>query len=201
MEQHYLVPQQHTGPSKDLEHTVTAESLEDAEDWFIDAKNRMLDVNNWKNYAATFSTAFMLADSHGKPVSRSVHRGDHIRIDIPGPGPAAGGGYDWVLIESVEYDDYPDDERETFAMRVHPVADPAMGNGGATAHFFSEQASSTFVVERMGKYLKASYHGRNEEINKEGSVLDNVRNSLVGFTAWLGMSDAQWASLIKGFLE
>lgn len=200
MEQHYLVPQQYTGPAKDFEHQVLAESAEDAADWFVDAKDRMLDVNKWKDYATAFSAAFRLTDAHGKEVNRRAHKGDHIKIDIPGPGPAAGGGYDWVLVEAIEYDDYPDDDRETFAMRVHPVADPANSNGDV-AHFFSEQASSTFVIERIGTQLRASYHGRNETLNTDAGILDKVRNSLVGMTAWAGMSDAQWNSLIKGFIE
>ncbi|MCW3122124.1 MAG: hypothetical protein JWQ38_1616 [Flavipsychrobacter sp.] len=200
-ENHYLVPTQHEGLEKNIEHHVTARSQEDAEDWFVDAKERLLDVNNWKRYATTVSAEFRLTDAHGKAVSRHAHKGDHIRIDIPGPGPEAGGGFDWVQIEAIEYDDYPDIDMETLALRVRPSENPMDKKHEETAHFFSSDATSTIVIERRATQLSARYYGRNEVANMDAGIIDKVRNLAVAAGAWLGMSDAQWGSLMKGLLE
>lgn len=200
---HYLVPAQKEGIKKDIQHSVVARSVEDAEEWFVDVKNRLLDVNHWEHYSKLTSVEFRLTDAHGKNVNRRAHRGDHLRIYIPGPGPSSGDGYDWVVIEAIEYDDYPDDDHEAFAMRVRPSSDPHKHSGNGDAHFFSSDATSTFVIERTGTHLSAHYHGRNETANTDDdtSLFDKARNTGVALGAWLGLSDAQCVSLIKGLLE
>ncbi|MES2702366.1 MAG: hypothetical protein V4649_06995 [Bacteroidota bacterium] len=199
-DKHYLVPKQKEGIEKNFAHTVTARTVADAEDWFVDAKNRLLDINHWKQSSEHLSAEFRLTDSHGKPVSRHAHKGDYIRIDLPGPGPVTGDGFDWVLVEAIEYDDYPDEHRETFAIRVRPADNPTVKKND-TAHFFSSDATSTFVIERKGKQISALYHGRNEVPNMDVNMIDKARNAAVALGAWLGMSDVQWTGLIKGLLE
>jgi hypothetical protein len=179
-ESHYLVPHQQQGLEKNLEHGIISDSIEDAEDDFVDAKDRLLDVNNWTKYSEINSIGIRLKDSHGKETSRHARRGDHIRIDMPA------GGFNWVVIEAIEYDDYPDQGMETFAIRVRPSENPMMkqADGENTRH----ETTGTFVIERRGRRLFASYHGRNEP----GTRADNV---------WMGLDDAQWAGLVKGFAE
>jgi len=198
---HYLVPAQQEGIEKNIEHTVTADTVEEAEDWFVDGKERLLDVNNWKRYSVSLSAEFSLTEQSGRSVDRVARKGDHIRIDIPGPGSEAGDGFDWVVIEAIEYDDYPDLDMETIAMRVRPSTNPADTTNENTAHFFTADSTSTFVVERRGVKVAAKYYGRNEVPNTDGGVVDKVRNAGVAVTAFLGMSDAQWTSLVKGLIE
>lgn len=198
---HYLVPAQEEGIEKNIAHSITAATVQEAEDWFVDGKERLLDVNNWKRYSVSVSAEFRLTDHNGKPANRVARKGDHIKIDIPGPGSEAGSGFDWVVIEAIEYDDYPDEDMETIAMRVRPAENPTDRTETGIAHFFSDSATSTFVVERTGKKVAAKYYGRNESANIEGGVVDKVRNTGVAIGAWLGMSDAQWTSLVKGLIE
>lgn len=196
-----LVPEQTKGIKKDLLHSITAEDEEDAEDMFLIAKDRLLDINNWKEHSTKPSAVFQLTDSHGKEVSRKAHMGDYLKIDIPGPGPKTGDGYDWVKIEELVYDDYPDEHIESIGMRVRPVASPVSPSED-TAHFFDENATSTFIIERRNKKLIAAYHGRNEVTNNETeTTVDNIRNTVVGLHAKLGFSDAQWDGLISGFIK
>ena len=85
-------------------------------------------------------------------------------------------------------------------MKVRPCGDPrsAVTN---TAHFFGEDASSTFLIERNGDKVTAFYHGRNEVPNTSTPKWgDNVRNALVASGAIVGLSEAQWSALCKGFL-
>ncbi len=192
---HYLVPEQQQGLHKHMEYTIITGNSEDAEDCFVDAKERLLDVNNWNKFTAINGGAFRLKDTHGREISRHARKGDHIRIDIPGNN-SQGDGYDWVAIEAIEYDDYPDVDIETFAMRMRPCISPVNRGDEEIADSRSNGATSTFVIERRGKRLVTAYYGRNEGGDMETSVIYNTLNS-----AWLGLSDAQWASLIAGILE
>ncbi len=189
MEPHYLVPEQQEGPAKDIFHIGKAASNDDAEDWFVDAKNRMLSINHWNEHAPTFPFAVCLTDVYGKPVNRSAHKGDHIRMDVPD----AAGKYGWVSIDAIAYDDYPDEDKETYAIRMHSVSEPGL-QGEVAAAFVREDASSTMVIIRTGKQMKVLYHGRNapEEL---------LASDLPGANAWQAVTDVQWAGLIHSFIE
>jgi hypothetical protein len=195
------IPDQHHGARKDFKHTYTAESIDDAEELFILAKDRLLNVNKWDKTAASASATFTLTDHTGHDVSRNAHKGDYIRINIPGPGSITGEGYDWVKIEAITYDDYPDENTESIVLQVRPAPAPINTNTDV-AHFFKDEATSTFDIERHGRLLIARYYGRNEVPNTDAEkTMDVIRNTAVAAGAILGLSDAQWNSLLKGFLN
>ena len=74
--------------------------------------------------------------------------------------------------------------------------------GESAAHFFKEDATSSFVIHRKGNKVTASYHGRNEVPNTDtDKTIDNIRNSMVAMGALAGLSELQWSRIIKGFLS
>lgn len=194
-------PPQTEGIEKNIEETTEMENIEDAEDLFVIAKNRLLHVNDWHKVSTTIPSDFTIVDRHGEKLDRAVHKGDYIIIKIPAPGNNAGEGKDWVFVEALEYDDYPDDNREMIAMRLRPVQNPQSSDEDV-AHFFTGNASSTFVVERIGRKIIAYYYGRNEKPNTDTEKLsDTIRNLAVAAGAMLGFSDVQWKELLQGFLR
>ena len=196
-----IPPEQNEGIKKDIEEHVSFEDLEDAEEMFVIAKERLLSINDWHKVSETIKARFQIIDHQGHPVHRHVHKGDIISIDIPGPGTIAGEGKDWVEAEAIEYDDFPDNQRESIALRLRPVPNPTASDK-SVAHFFTEAATSTFIIERKGNTVTARYHGRNEKPNtKTDNLIDKVRNALVGVSAILGFSDIQWDGLLQGFLK
>ena len=195
------IPDQRHGAKKDLKHSFTAESVDDAEEFFIIAKDRLLDVNKWDKTADSASATFCLTDHQGRELHRKAHKDDYIRINIPGPGAETGGGYDWVRIEAIVYDDYPDENSESIVMQVRPAQSPVDGHP-SVAHFFTDEATSTFDIERHGKMLIARYYGRNEIPNTDTeSVTDTIRNTAVAAGAMLGLSEVQWGGLLRGFIS
>jgi len=193
-------PEQTGGVSKDFEETLLLETTEDAEDMFVLAKERLLQVNSWHEVSTSFKSKFVLTDRQGHELHRSAHKGDFISIDIPAPGSNAGDGQDWVMVDLVAYDDYPDENREQIALRLRPVSNP-LNNDSSVAHFFTDDATSTFIIERKQHMLVARYAGRNEKPNVDTETLtDTVRNIAVAVGAILGFSDLQWKGLLKGFL-
>ncbi len=199
-EQHYLIPTQEEGQEKDITHSILTKTIADAEDWFVDAKERLLDVNNWKKFSGIADASFKLTDSHGRAVNRRARKGDHIRIDIPEQGVDMDGGFYWAVIEAIEYDDYPDEDAETFAIRVRPSSNPMRRDD--ISDIFGNVATSTFVIGRAGKILNSGYHGRNEQGDLElVSITGYTSTASLVTSAWLGLSDAQCAELVIGFME
>jgi len=167
---HYLVPDQFLGFENNIEHSIHYCNTEDAEDNFVGAKEQLLDVNNWFKHIGP-GAGFELVDAHHKTLHRKAHKADHIKMQSSAYAPI------FILVEDIEYDDYPDEGRETFAMRLKPGIDQGPQNGNIASN-----ATITIVIDRSLKKLTASYHGRNEA------------------TSWLGLSDGQWGSLVKGLV-
>ncbi|SMC89484.1 hypothetical protein [Pedobacter africanus] len=193
------VPPQYTGSEMDAVEKIELASEAEAIHFFQTVKERLLDVNHWKEIAGGASSDFFLTDGEGHPVQRKATGGDHIRIDIPGPGPQTGGGYDWVTIEEIKAQ--VTDDTEVLSMTARPSANP-LADSQDTAHFLTDEATSTFQVKRIGHTIYAEEHGRNEVTNTDTeNTLDNIRNTFVGWGAKAGFSYPQWKALVKGLLN
>ncbi len=191
------IPTQHTGKHLDLDAKVVLPDEEEARDFFQVARDRLLDVNHWFDIAEIPVSTFVLTDPYGgEAVKSRPSVNDKIRIDIPGPGPVTGDGYDWVAIEDIsEVTD------AMCSLTLRPTNNP-LKQSEDTAHFFKNAATSTLIVERSGREVIARYHGRNEVTNTDtDSIVDNTRNAAVGIGAKLGLSYPQWESLIKGLIK
>jgi hypothetical protein len=197
-----LVPEQDKGGKTDTAHTIHFKKEQEAKNFFLVAKQRLQDVNRWHEIAGTFTAGFQLLDESGHEVSRLAKTGDYFQINIPAPGPGAGDGYDWVRVELMEEQAGSSAEEEAFGLRVRPAAPPANHGGEEVAHFFKDDATSSFLVERKGTAITAAVRGRNEVPNASSDKpLDMVRNAVVGIGAILGLSNPQWKSLVKGILK
>lgn len=190
------IPQQKRGAQKDIQHSVTAPSSEDAKVQYENVLNRLKNVNSWHHYAGETGAKFQLADNNGQPIQRDAHEKDLIQIDIPGPSSATD-EYDWVMINEMK--STIEEDGEAFFMSLQPVAAPGSDH---TTHFFKEDASSNFLLKRINNDITLNYYGRNEIPNMDSPTLaDKARNLLVGAGAILGFSDKQWAELVKGILN
>jgi hypothetical protein len=195
-----LVPENKEGKAVDIEQTITEESLQEAITMFRLAYSRLIYPAIWKNLAGAGTASFSIWRAGSHEVQRHVQVNDYLRIDIPGPGPSAGDGYDWVRVETLQENIIPHTD-ESFVMRLRACANPENPDSG-TAHFFSEEATSTFILKRVGMTVTFSYHGRNEKPNtSEVETVDKIRNKLVATGAVAGLSEVQWTALLKGILQ
>jgi hypothetical protein len=197
---HALIPEPIKGKQTDLKETVTLASKEDAVQTYKQACEKMLNPSLWHPLAGKLSAIFTVTDHNGEPVNELAGKGRYLQIDIPGPGPKAGQGFDWVQIELIVNESNPEAAEEYAGMKVRACSHPKIVSTD-TAHFFQDQATSSFVIERKGNTVNACYYGRNEIPNTEtGNTLDKIRNSLVASGAMAGLSEAQWSALLKAFL-
>lgn len=189
-----IVPPKHTGASSSTEAHIECSTREEAINAYLQARSRLLDINRWHIYAGS-KTVFTLTEPSGLPVDHSPEMGELIKIEIP-----AGGTY-WVMIE--EYVETIDRQRDNdlFAFRVRPTQDPA-SDEEAPAHFFTDEATSTFLIQRAGTKITAAEKGRNEVPNLEADKFtDKVKNFVIGTAASLGFSKIQWKPLMEGILK
>lgn len=193
------IPQQSNGHSTDDESAVELKGVYEAIELYKIARNRLLDINRWGDFSGFLSASFELTDPSGHTIlDRPPQEGDYFKIKIPAPEPIQ--EFDWVRVEKIE--EVEDEQRQEICIRVRPSADPASSDQ-AVQHFFTDEATSSFVVVRDGNVVKAEVHGRNEQPNLEhaASVGDGIRNAVVSSGAMMGGSGIQWKKLIEGILR
>lgn len=194
-----LAPAQRTGFEKNIVHTTGFDTPEAARGFYPVARQRLLDVNRWRDHCQESGGTFVLHDATGQRMDRPAEVGDFFQIDIPGPGPAAGDGYDWVRVEAL--DETTDAEGQRTAMRVRPAPSPR-NDSPDVAHFLADSATSTFFVEQRGTTVTAGVLGRNERPNTATeSLVDKVRNAAVTVGAKAGLADVQWQNLVAGLVR
>lgn len=192
-----LVPPQLVGSQMDAVEERKLNTLIQAQDFFAAAEKRLLAVNEWGKISGL--SDFKVFTPDGKEAMRSAQKGDFIRIDIPGPGPLSGDGFDWVMVEEIKSEHGGD--QEMISMCVRPCPSP-LNKDKEVAHFLKNHATSTFIIRRDRITVWAEEHGRNEQANvSDGNLIDRARNLVVGFSAKLGLSYPQWKLLVKGLLD
>jgi len=195
------IPQQHEGSQTDVIEFADCENQQKAHELFMLAKTRLKDVSNWHTFAGPGSSKFTLTDTKGEPLYRMVEKEDHFYIDLPAPSTLAGNGFDWVRVQSVDEVDDANAESEYIAITVRPVTNPRHPTE-EIAHFYGENSTSTFIVERYLNHVSAAVHGRNETINTDHTgIYDTIRNTIIALTARAGISGPQWKAFVKGLLN
>jgi hypothetical protein len=195
------LPPQQTGRQTDFIHEKKFDNLEAAHKAFQLAAGRMLSVNNWHVYAGAGSAKFSLCNNEGDEVEVMAEEGLFVSIDMPAPGPDAGDGLEWVIIEKLVSEGSAHTAEEYVLMTVRPVPDPRKANA-EVAHFYKEVSTNTFIVRRDGLMLSAGAHGRNETPNNEQVDLhDKIRNTAIALMARVGLSGPQWKKLVEGVIE
>lgn len=194
-----IVPLQYAGTKIEVDATVELKNIDEAKAFYNVAKSRLLQVNNWHNVAGIISAKFQLIDASGNEADRHAAKNDFLKVDIPGPGSTEGGGYDWVLVEMLN--EVSDGENESIGFRVRPCNNP-FGNKNETAHFYSEEATSNFIVIREGVNIIAWVVDHNLKPNDNAeSLVDKLRDTAVGIGAISLFSKIQWQGLVDGIVK
>ena len=194
------IPEHHDGVEVNVEDSVELSNEDEAKRFFRVVRDRLLNVNQWKDWAGALSAGFQLTDGEGKQIDTLPQKGNFFKIDIPAPGIASGEGYDWVQVEEVKEE--AEKNSEFVTVRVRPAPSP-VNEKKDVAHFYSDEATSNFIVRREGKTVTAGVYGRNEKPNvkKSDSVIDKIRNAVVGTGGVSGFAKLQWKALVSGLLK
>ena len=194
-----IVPEQQTGSDIESEATTVINDGIDPKTFYDQARQRLLNVNGWHELAGTLSAKFQAVDPGGKEVERPVEKGDYMRINIPGPGNKAGDEYDWVRVEEIQ--EIEDNDMQSIGFRVRPTNNP-LSDDDSTAHFYNDSGTSNFIITREGYKITASIIDRNLSPNtKPDSLIDKIRDAIVGAGAVAGFSKIQWQTLADGLVE
>jgi len=194
-----IIPEQFKGQALEVEASQVSDTETAAQSLYELAKKKLFSVNDWHEIVAGLTARFQIVDQDGNEVSRKVNKGDYLRINIPGPGNKEGDGYDWVVVEELK--EINKEDFQSAGFRVRPTENP-FGKKNETAHFYSNETTSSFIITRENVTVVSWIVDRNMKPNTESeSVVDKVRDVMVGVSGIAGFSKVQWQGLADGLLE
>lgn len=159
---------------------------EEAEKAFSKSVEKLFNVEKWSKLPGIASRFELYGKDGAKKSSKEPAVGDHLRILIPGPMPE-----NWVEIIDIKKSE------NVASFTVKPDMDPQEKYEKDVEHFFSDNARSTFKVERKGKVLEGSEIGENEGINNDGIKAGErkVINTIAAEAGWGIFQEIQWRKL------
>jgi hypothetical protein len=195
------VPEQQKGSFHDTESIRTTKENESTIDNYKVLKDRLMSVNYWNYYAKGIGADFKLHDAEGNLKMRLPEKDDFIRIDIPGPGNFEARGFDWVRITNIHEKQFDDgDISEFLLLECKPSTIPGKTNTH-TAHFYTEEATSTIIITRGLNFIKLGVYGRNESPNMDANIADQARNLAIALGGMVGISKIQWKAFADALIE
>jgi len=154
---------------------------------FKKSKAKLFRVEQWSELPG-LASKFELYNHRGERYEAEKPKiGDFIRILLPLPVPE-----NWVKVTDVQ-------EHATAAeFTVHPSKDPQESDEDVE-HFFVDEASSTFKVERKENTIYAYEIGKDEGINNRGEEAGDrgLLNTILSEGGWLAFQEMQWEKLTK----
>ncbi len=167
-----------------------------AKEAFRTQSEALLRPAGWNDNTAglTFADAptWHLLDAQGKPEHRNrrIQKGDILRIDAPGPD-------FFVRAERVHIG------TDNVGFTVVPCGNPNAQGGPKTAHFFTDDSSRTFTLQRDGNEVRFVTEGNNERLNVAGQsgFWKAPWNAASGAGIMAGIGQVYWNSFASGLME
>ncbi|MEZ5016232.1 MAG: hypothetical protein R2800_04215 [Flavipsychrobacter sp.] len=127
-----------------MKYQVKLNSIEDADEYFLVAKDRLLDVNEWNSILTDNYNTFALTNAQGQKLHRDAHCGDMIKASIELNNTRKDR---WLHIDKIQYDSYPDINAEEISMNLQLSYSPS-GNGVDLSKYKEEDRYLTVVINR-----------------------------------------------------
>ncbi|AMM51824.1 hypothetical protein TH61_12435 [Rufibacter sp. DG15C] len=175
---------------KFFQHENTFPDEASAVQAFAESRQKLFNVEDWSHMTGITST-FELYDAQGqRDPNKKPDLGDYIKIILP-----ATTIENWVkVIEVVEEENLAKFVVQPSHNPLTPAEEP-----GKIEHFFTEEATSTFLVARQGTTLLACEIGKNEVANNQGEEAGDrpILNTVISTGGWAGFQAIQWGNLTK----
>lgn len=162
-------------------------------------KKNLLNINGWNVNSGKNPTKFFLYKENLDDKSFLAEENDLVKIKIPAPANKLGRGFDWVKILKIQEIERNDFQAILIQMKPHSCPE---SKGKGIAHFYTDDATSTFILAKENKTIQLSVHGRNEIPNtKNIGFINALRNYFVANGGIFGGSKIQWQHFAKEFVK
>ncbi|MDQ6787241.1 MAG: hypothetical protein M3033_10575 [Acidobacteriota bacterium] len=166
----------------------------EAERAFDEFQRKLFQIKKWNAHSGLSS--YELFDENGNVCrSEAAKVGDFIRITLIGSGKS-----DWVKI--IRIDELPDE----IILTVQPSYNPTENtpDKSVTSHFFTDESTNNFCLQRAGEILNFYVIGLDEKSNTQdtNNLIETARNvATANLGHYLGIQKGEWTTFCQNFLE
>ena len=193
------IPIQKVGKCSDTYSSLEIKELNNPDIAYKSIKHRLLDVNNWAHYATLTNADFILLDNNGNNLEGLVTEDCFMKVRFSRLQKIISARHDYVRVHRIF--NVPDFFDDALIMQLIPAHNPTKP-GTEIGHFFTAEASNTFVLYRDNDKIHLSVHGRNEVPNfKVSKTTKKLRNMVFAALGIVAVSKVQWKSLAHGLLN
>lgn len=194
----HLIPINNNGSENNAISFLLCNSETEAFDKFRKLSQKLLQINNWKVNAGKNPTEFYIYHNENDK-SAIAQLNDLVKIKMPAPKNNLGKAFDWVKVNQIQ--SIEEKEIKAFLIQMKPHSCPD-NSSGSIAHFYTGEASNTFILAKKDKTLQLSIHGRNEKPNTtKVGFMDVLRNLFVASGGIFGGSKIQWQDFTEEFIK
>lgn len=180
-----------------MEYSLSLRDIDEANDIFLLAKDRLLDVNDWNTLFEGNDYNILLTDAKGNKLHRNARVNDKIQISaVNGRGIKSDM---WVQVSQVQYDDFPDINSESISMLLMISFSPS-GNGIDLDDEQAEQSMETIIIRRENNNVTAHCNIGNELPEEEDEVPDAHINRNIELHPVLSIPKTHLKQLLRGFV-
>lgn len=194
-----FLPVNKIGSENNAATSLTFETETEASNRFRILTQNLLKINDWSVNAGKNPTEFFIYNKNFQEKQLLAEEGNLVKIKIPAPENKLGEGFDWVIVRKIEVINQTDLEALLLQMKPHQCPENA---DKGIAHFYTDDATSTFVLAKKNKTIQFSIHGRNEIPNTEKvGFINSLRNFFVASGGIFGGSKLQWQNFSEEFVK
>lgn len=164
-----------------MEYHVNTTLTEDAEDLFVIAKDRLLDINEWNQLFHANSYTVALTDTKGQKAHRSARMHDMIKISDNTKMEK------WVNISHIQYDNFPDINSESISLLLELKNE-------------DHKSLETILVKRENSSVTIHCNGGNELPRPEDESPDDHLITDVDRHPVLNLPSIELQELLKGII-
>jgi hypothetical protein len=177
-----------------------AESRHSAVVLFNEAKQRLLDINNWGRLCGNEGSEFRLTDEKGELLPDSLPSvGNLIRIKLPASSNKK--GFSWLKIERFEHTKDLLKDEEVFGFCVKPV-NSTPGHFERAILLNRHNECNSFLICRTGCLLTAvEYNIHEVPATEKNSFLTKLKTQAITIWSMTGLVKPQWKKLLNGIIK
>jgi hypothetical protein len=185
-----------TGPETDIVRHRNFETFEQAEQLYLSALQRLVNVNGWNALTGAASDQYQLLNLSARPKTAFAEEGDFVRVKLA--------------------DAKPDDDDEV--LRIDRVITKLLGHNRSVSlvtkavrikrfpdsiqYVTGSNTTYTFVLQLDNNIVSAGIYVKDESAEQDNSGLyDKLTHALKELFAWTPPFKTQWHALIEALLK
>jgi hypothetical protein len=181
-------------PEMDIVKTRTFDSHEQAEQLYLSALQRLLNVNGWNALTGSDSDQYQLLSSLATPKEGNAQEGDFIKIKA---GDAGNGETEVLRVERVITKLL--DHNRSVSLLTRPVRITRLSD--RIEYVVGHKTDYTFVVQLQEVVVSSGIYVKDESPVEDQGIYNKITHSLKALFAWTPLYKTKWHALMEGILK